>query len=306
MRSLQIFVRDNFRKMPDDIQLLTWRELWNETTERCGDRMMARWLCEHASGAERNEFDDILGEHATTRCVAHLDAMLQRLDAGEPLQYVMGRWAFRHLDVMVDSRVLIPRPETELLVDIVLQHCNARRRKNQKFLIADVGTGSGVIGLSILAEMPLDTAEVWMTDISDDAVHVARANAAGIGRAATHGRFAVGHWCEALPKDVMGHFDVIVSNPPYIAQGDAEVDEAVRTWEPHGALFSGNDGLDDIRILVAQAPQWLKPAGLLVVEMGYRQADDVQKIFRDAGLVDVVVHRDLAGLDRFVSGITPH
>ena len=292
--------------MPDDSHLLTWRELWNETTEKCGDRITARWLCEHASGAERDEFDDILGERATTRCVAHLDAMMQRLSTGEPLQYVMGRWAFRHLDVLVDARVLIPRPETELLVDIVLQHCSTRSRGDGKFLIADVGTGSGVIGLSILAEMPMDAVEVWMTDISEEAIHVARANAAGIGRAATHARFSVGNWCEALPDEALRRFDVIASNPPYIALDDAHIETSVRAWEPHGALFSGDDGLDDMRVLVGQAPRWLKPAGLLVVEMGHQQAHDVQKIFHEAGFVDVVLHRDLAGLDRFVSGIAPH
>lgn len=243
--------------MSETSEYLTWRRLWNETTENRGDRVEARWLCEHASGADGVEFDEILDEHPSTRALAHLDAMLARLATGEPLQYVMGRWAFRHLDVMVDSRVLIPRPETELLVDIVVEHCHKRRTSQYRFRIADLGTGSGVIGLSVLSEMPTDSCEVWMTDSSDDAINVARANAAGIGRAATWARFAVGSWCDALASDTRGTFDVIVSNPPYIADDDAEVDDSVRRWEPPSALFSGPDGLDDVRVLASQAPQWL-------------------------------------------------
>lgn len=292
--------------MSDTAHLLTWRQLWTQTTETVGDRIAARWLCEHASGADRQEFDEILDEHATARCVAHLDAMLKRLGKGEPLQYVMGRWAFRQLDVMVDKRVLIPRPETELIVDIVVEHCQQRRTDKKKMLIADVGTGSGVIGLSLLCEMPLDSCEVWMTDQSVDALDVARANAAGIGRAATHARFAAGNWCDALPSQLIGQCDVIVSNPPYIADSDSAVEESVRAWEPPAALFAGADGLDDIRIIVDQATRWLCPSGLLVVEMGYQQADAVKQLFVDAGFGDVVVHRDVAGHNRFVSGIHRH
>lgn len=289
--------------MSENFQHLTWRQLWTQTTETVGDRVAARWLCEHASGADREEFDEILDEKATVRCVAHLDAMLKRMEAGEPLQYVMGRWAFRHLDVMVDNRVLIPRPETELLVDIVVEHCQQQQAHKKKMLIADVGTGSGVIGLSLLFEMPLDSCEVWMTDESEDALDVARANAAGIGRAATQARFATGNWCDALPAHATGQFDVIVSNPPYIAESDVEVEESVRAWEPSGALFAGTDGLDDIRTIIDQAGRWLCPSGLLVVEMGYQQAHAVKQLFADAGYGDIVVHRDLVGHDRFVSGI---
>ncbi|MEY3806092.1 MAG: protein methyltransferase HemK [Actinomycetota bacterium] len=296
-------MRDSYRKMSESSEYLTWRRLWNETAEKRGDRVEARWLCEHASGTQGVEFDEILDEHPTTRCLAHLDAMLTRLETGEPLQYVMGRWAFRHLDVMVDSRVLIPRPETELLVDIVVDHCRERRVAQQKLLIADLGTGSGVIGLSVLAEMPPDSCEVWMTDISDDAINVARANAAGIGRSATWARFAVGSWCDALPIELRGNVDVIVSNPPYIADNDPAVDDSVRQWEPRSALFAGPDGLDDVRVIAAQAAQWLTPGGMLAIEIGYQQGDQVRDIFESAGLSGIAVHRDLAGHDRFVSGI---
>ena len=291
--------------MPDLDNYRTWRQLLSEATQNCGNRVTARWLCEHASGADGTEFEEILDEQATTRCVAHLDAMLARLATGEPLQYVMGRWAFRYLDVMVDARVLIPRPETEVLAGIVIEQCRSMHATGNEVLVADMGTGSGVIGLSVLSEMPLESCTVWMTDISEDALHVARANAVGIGRAATRARFGVGNWCAALPDDCGRQFDVIVANPPYIAVNDAEVDASVRQWEPHTALFSGDDGLGDIRQIVDQSRFWLRPGGMLGIEMGYQQGAAVQSLFLDNGFVDVVIHRDLADRERFATGFLP-
>jgi release factor glutamine methyltransferase len=280
----------------------TWRQLLDETTDTCGNRTTARWLCEHASGADGVAFDEILDELATTRCVVHLDAMLSRWATGEPLQYVLGRWAFRYLDVMVDSRVLIPRPETEVLAGIVIDHCRAVASSGRHVLVADVGTGSGVIGLSVLSEMAVDTCTVWMTDESDDAIDVARANAVGIGRAATGARFGVGNWCDALPQAQRQQFDVIVANPPYIAEGDVDIEDSVKLWEPHSALFSGNDGLDDISVIVEQSTSWLCDRGMLAIEMGYRQGDVVQELFVQHGFIDVTVHRDLADRERCVTG----
>ena len=272
------------------------------TADIVDDRVAAKWLCEHASGCDVDEFREILDDLVSQRCGLHLDDMVRRYLGGEPLQYVMGRWSFRHLDLMVDQRVLIPRPETELIVDIVRQHL---ADQDPSFVIADLGTGSGAIGLSLLYELPLESSTVYMTDSSSDAIDVARANAIGIGRCATGARFAVGEWWHALPHDIAGTVDVVVSNPPYIAVGDAEVEQSVNTWEPHGALFAGSDGLNDIRIIVYDAPTWLRPGGMLVLEMGYTQADAVSQLFTDAGFTQVQVHKDLAGLDRFVSGITP-
>lgn len=285
--------------MADASGHITWRELWKNTTEIVGDRAVARWLCETASGCDAQEFDAELHELVSARSGLHLDAMVRRVLSGEPVQYVMGRWAFRHLDLMVDPRVLIPRPETELIVDHVHSFLTSRPAPH---VIADVGTGSGAIGLSLLHELPLSSADVWMTDVSPDAIDVARANAAGIGRPAAKAKFAVGSWCDALPVTLEGSFDVIVSNPPYIAVNDPEVDESVLTHEPHSALFAGDDGLADIRVLCSQVSQWLAPGGLLIVEMGYTQADAVRSLFVDAGLTNVETHLDLAGKPRFTAG----
>jgi release factor glutamine methyltransferase len=215
----------------------------------------------------------------------------------------MGRWAFRRLDLLVDSRVLIPRPETELLVEHVTRYAMQKIRDvGRGVTIVDLGTGSGAVGLSLLHELPFESAEVWMTDMSEDALHVARANAAGVGRNAVGARFGQGSWYEALPSDLLGSLDAIVSNPPYIAVGDSLVGDSVLKWEPHNALFAGKDGLNDLRIIVAGATDWLAPGGLLAVEMGFTQAAVVTQLFESAGFNHVSVHKDLAGLDRFVTG----
>lgn len=282
---------------------LTWREMVKRTEGEVRDRTVARWLCEHASGCDSDEFGGILDELVSERSAQHLHSMLARYATGEPLQYVMGRWAFRRLDLLVDSRVLIPRPETELLVEHVTRYAMQKIRDvGRGVTIADLGTGSGAVGLSLLHELPFESAEVWMTDMSEDALHVARANAAGVGRNAVGARFGQGSWYEALPSDLLGSLDAIVSNPPYIAVGDSLVGDSVLKWEPHNALFAGKDGLNDLRIIVAGATDWLAPGGLLAVEMGFTQAAVVTQLFESAGFNHVSVHKDLAGLDRFVTG----
>ena len=285
---------------------VTWREMVKRTQGEVGERTVAQWLCEPASGCDANEFSDILDELVSERSAQHLQSMLSRYAAGEPLQYVMGRWAFRRLDLLVDSRVLIPRPETELLVEHVTRYALQKIRDfGRGVAIADLGTGSGAVGLSVLHELPFESAEVWMTDISEDALHVARANAAGVGRNAVGARFGHGSWYGALPEDLRGSLDVIVSNPPYIATGDPLVGESVLKWEPHSALFAGKDGLNDLRVVVSGATDWLVPGGLLAVEMGFTQATVVSQLFEVAGFKNLSVHKDLAGLDRFVTGTAP-
>jgi len=276
---------------------ITWRTLWAETTSVVGDRNAARWLCEVASGADGAEFVDELDEPATERMVHHLDAMVVRVRAGEPLQYVLGRWGFRYLDVMVDRRVLIPRPETELLVERAMAAVVGRPRPLK---VVDLGTGSGVIGLSIASELWHDGMQVWLTDASDDALDVARANTAGIGRAAAGVRVCRGEWFDALPDDLRGRLDLVVSNPPYIAHDDPLVEPIVRDWEPGMALFAQDGGLAHVRRIVADAVHWLAPAGALALEIGTGQGDAVADLMRAAGLVDVEVGHDLAGHTRFV------
>jgi release factor glutamine methyltransferase len=275
---------------------VSWRELWNETATTVG-RPQARWMCEVASGCDGEEFLAELNHPATERAVAHLDAMLARLATGEPLQYVLGRWGFRHLDLMVDRRVLIPRPETESVVETALALARTLARP---IVCVDLGTGSGAIGLSLALELPIDGVTVWMTDRSADALDVARANAAGIGRAAANVRLAEGDWFDALPDSLRGGLAVVVSNPPYVRDDDSELESVVRDWEPGGALFAGADGLNAIRRLAADAPHWLQPGGWLVVEIGATQGSEVSALFDQAAFDSVEVRCDLNGLDRIV------
>ena len=281
--------------MPGDA--VTIRELWAQTADAVGSRAEARWLCEVAVALDGDEFSEGLDEPATERMVAHLDAMVARYRAGEPLQYVLGRWGFRRLDLAVDRRVLIPRPETELVAEAAIALARAAPGGR---VVADLGTGSGAIGLSLAVELPLDGTTVWITDVSEDALAVARANLAGIGRAARNVRVAAGSWFDALPPDV--RCDVIVSNPPYVAEGSPLLDDGVREWEPAGALFAGADGLDAIRALVAGAPGRLRPGGWLVIEHGADQGGAVRDLLLAAGYRRVETRQDLAGLDRCTLG----
>ena len=273
------------------------RELLNTTGAALGATHEARWLCEVATGLDGAEFDEALDELVTQRVVAHLDAMLQRYGDGEPLQYVLGRWGFRHLDLAIDRRVLIPRPETELVAEVAIELAAAAPGPR---LVADLGTGSGAIGLSLAAELPLFDTTVWITDVSEEAIAVARANLAGIGRGASNVRVGVGSWFEALPAGE--RFDVIVSNPPYVANGSPDLAAGVADWEPAAALFSGDDGLDDIRTLVAGAHDHMRDGGWLVLEIGFEQGNAVAELMERARFRDVEVRPDLAGHDRLAVG----
>ena len=280
---------------------VTWRALLAETAVVIGDRTRARWLCEVASASvDGDEFLTRLDEAATVRMVSHLDSMVARYRTGEPLQYVLGEWSFRHITLTVDRRVLIPRPETELVAEAAIElasRCGPTRA------VADLGTGSGAIGLSMAYELPRLGTEVWITDASVDAVDVARANLAGIGPAAANVRVAHGSWFDALPAGTK--FDVIVSNPPYVAVGSPDLEPNVGDWEPADALFAGLDGLDDIRILAAGAPDWLCPGGALVLEIGADQARAVDDIMRGAALVDIEIRKDLSDRDRIAIARRP-
>ena len=283
---------------PDDT--VTWRELLAETVALLSDAQHARWICETATSSTPDEFRELRDEPAGERAVAHLDAMVARARSGEPIQYVLGAWAFRRLDLTVDERVLIPRPETELVAEVAIGLAAAFGPTRT---VLDLGTGSGAIGLAMADELPLDGTSVWLTDASGDALAVARANLAGIGRSAQNVRIAEGSWFDALPDGVW--FDVIVSNPPYVADGSDEAESIVTEWEPGSALFAGPDGLDDLRLIIAAAPSWLSPGGWLVVEHGHDQGGAVSELFRSVGFVDVETRRDLAGLDRFGLGRRP-
>ena len=278
---------------------ITWRQLWDETASLTG-RPPARWLCEEASGAFGTEFLDVLDAAVTERSMAHFDAMLARWSAGEPLQYVLGHWSFRHLDLLVDQRVLIPRPETELVAQVAIElvRNSASQWPERPIPVADLGTGSGALGLSLAFELPRGLVAVWLTDLSPDALDVARANTAGLGMAGASVQFSQGEWFAALPVTLKGSLGLVVSNPPYIAHGDPAVEQSVREWEPALALYADDDGLADVRTIAAGAAQWLRPGGWLVLEIGTGQGAVVAAVLTEAGFADVEIRPDLAGHDR--------
>lgn len=255
----------------------------------------ARRIVEQAAGLEPSEFYGALDTAATVRGVAHFDSMLARRLTGEPLQYVLGRWGFRHLDLAVDKRVLIPRPETEIVTEFGLRELHRQASPELELLAVDLGTGSGAIGLSLAVERT--DVRVICTDLSPDAVSVARANLAGIGRPATRVQILEGAWFAALPAEAIGSFHLVISNPPYVATGD-ELPSDVADWEPHGALFAGEDGLDDVRVLIPGAVEWLAESGALVMELGEPQLDEAASLADEIGYSRVEVHRDLTGRDR--------
>jgi release factor glutamine methyltransferase len=268
----------------------------------------ARWMVERVSGYDGVELVMGEGEAASAPAIRHLDDMLERRAAGEPLQYVLGRWDFLGLDLFVDRRVLVPRPETERVAQVALDEAlrlGARRGAHDPwgagatgYAVADLGTGSGAIALALARELP--DAEVWATDVSADALAVARANLAGIGSAATRVRIGHGSWFDALPGELRGRLKVVVSNPPYVAETEVpELPPVVADWEPRLALVSGPTGLEAIDAIVREAPAWLDPQGaVLVLELAPHQAAPATELARAAGFAEVEVHRDLADRER--------
>jgi release factor glutamine methyltransferase len=287
---------------------ISWRELLDEATRRLSvagsptPAIDARRLVERASGAEGGELVMILDSPVTQRGAAHFDAMLTRRSRGEPLQYVLGAWGFRQLDLFVDRRVLIPRPETEILVGHALAELDRRRRSDHVPRVVDLGTGSGAIALAIAFEHP--AVEVWGTDSSADALDVARANLAGLGRPGRRVRLVEGWWFDALPDDLRGTIDVVVTNPPYIADAETlppEVDD----WEPRAALRAGPLGTEACAAIVGRTTEWLAPGGSLVLELAPHQAAEIAALARAEGFVDVAVHEDLTGRPRVLVARAP-
>jgi len=214
---------------------------------------------------------------------------VQRRRDGEPVAYITGHRGFWTLDLEVTPATLIPRPETELLVELALA------RMTPKANVADLGTGSGAIALAMARECP--TASVVATDASIDALAVAERNATKHG--IRNVRFAHGDWLAPLAGE---RFDLIVSNPPYIEADDPHLGQGDLRFEPASALASGADGLDDIRRIVAQARDHLAPGGWLLMEHGWNQGAAVRAVLSAAGYRDVLTVQDLEQRDRVSGG----
>ncbi len=209
---------------------------------------------------------------------------------GQPLAYLLGERSFWAFDLEVGPGVLIPRPETELLVELLLDKLDEAPK-----LVADLGTGSGAIALALAWERP--DWQLLATDSSDEALGYARRNAVRLGL--KNITFAHGSWCAALPGVF---FDALVSNPPYIAAGDEHLQQGDLRYEPQSALIAADQGLADIRQIAEQARTRLRPGAWLLLEHGYRQGAEVRAILAGLAYHEVETHRDLAGHERLTCG----
>lgn len=224
----------------------------------------------------------------TDEQMAHLQRLVDRRARREPISHITGTRAFWMHDFQVTADVLDPRPDTETLVDSALAH--------PFDTVLDLGTGSGCILLSLLHERPVACG--LGTDVSDAALRVARRNAAAVG-VSNRAEWRVSDWF----TDVTGTFDLIVSNPPYIARSEMPDLAPELAFEPRGALTDEGDGLSAYRAITAGAPRFLAAGGRLMVEIGPTQARDVTAFFHAAGLENVTTHPDLDGRDRVISGV---
>ncbi|MDR7134898.1 release factor glutamine methyltransferase [Lysobacter niastensis] len=240
------------------------------------------WLFAHA--------DDPIPEDAAGRFAA----LVERREAGEPVAYLTGRRGFWRFDLRVTQATLIPRPETERLVELALE----RIPSDADITLADLGTGSGAIALALASERP--RARMVATDASAEALAVAESNAAEIGL--RNVEFRLGDWLAPLKGE---RFALIASNPPYIARDDAHLGQGDLRHEPLSALASGIDGLDAIRIIARDALAHLHPGGWLLLEHGWEQGEAVRGILDAAGWLEVATHGDLEDRDRVTLGRAP-
>ncbi|MGJ0485066.1 MAG: peptide chain release factor N(5)-glutamine methyltransferase [Methylomicrobium sp.] len=225
------------------------------------------------------------------RQIRHFQALLQQRRQGTPIAYLTGRREFWSREFQVTPEVLIPRPETELLIEISL----SLFPKDQPANIIDLGTGSGIIAITLAKELP--GAAVTATDLSLTALNVAKRNAAD--HRADHIRFLYSNWFNAVPPV---NFDLVISNPPYIAEDDRHLGQGDVRFEPRTALTAPRQGLADIQTIADAARRYLKTGGHLLIEHGFDQEQAVQSIFRDLGYDSVRTHKDLSGQPRATYG----
>lgn len=279
----------------DDVMLDTQSthsaDAWLRAARDRIDAIDAELLLAHALGCERTWLYAHRTDAVPCAAGAAFASLLARREAGEPVAHLVGRRGFWTLDLAVTADTLIPRPETERLVELALERIPAETRAH----VADLGTGSGAIALALASERP--RSRIVAVDRSEPALAVARTNATAAGIANVE--FRRGDWFEPLHGE---RFDVIVSNPPYIADGDPHLEHGDLRYEPMIALASGHDGLDAIREIVIHARPHLADGGLLLLEHGWTQGAAVRALLSTEGFTDVVTERDLEDRDRVTLG----
>ncbi len=254
-------------------------------------RLNAELIVGHTLALERMQLYMQFERPLTAAELEKIRPLVRRRAQREPLQYVLGETEFSDLKLKVDRRALIPRPETELLVELLA----GRLAATPPARILDLGTGTGAIALALAAKFP--SARIFAVDTSEDALALARENAA-LTNLAERVQWLRSDWFAAVPADE--RFELIVSNPPYLTPEEtAETQPEVRGFEPVSALTGGLDGLADLRRIVADAPHWLAPGGLLALETGIAQHAALRDLATAAGLSSTESHPDLTNRDRF-------
>ena len=278
-------------------EAMDWTVRYLEEHEVSEPRRSTEWLLSTATGLSRVELYAYRERPLTIDERASFRVGIERRAAGEPLQHVTGEVPFRKIVIKVGSGVFIPRPETEVLVDVGLEHLS---RRPPSPVVIDLCTGSGAVAVAVAAE--LDEARVWAVDTEAAAVDAACDN---VGRIGVADRVQVfrGDLYAPLPRGLFGKVDLILANPPYIPTRDlADLPDEVASYEPARALDGGLDGLDTVRRIASDAPDWLAPGGMLALEVDEGRAGEAADVLHQ-GLSEVHVRRDLAGRDRIVCGI---
>lgn len=255
-------------------------------------RLEAEVLLAHTLNCSRSHLYTWPEQHLTGQQSQAFSSLMRRRLRGEPIAYITGTREFWSLALRVTPDTLIPRPETELMVERALEIIQDRPTAR----IADLGTGSGAIAAALASELP--KCQIVATDSSVPALAVAKTNFTDLGL--HHIQLYLGHWLAALPATEI--FDLILSNPPYVAEYDPHLQEDGLPWEPTSALVSGKDGLDDIRHLIKNAPQHLTSQGWLILEHGFDQGSAVRQLFSEAGYQAIITHHDLEQRERLTEG----
>ena len=277
-------------------RVLTWAAEDLRARDSDTPRLDAELLLAHALGVTRIDLIVDRDRPLSDEELAKYRGYHKRRRAAEPVAYMLGFREFYGRPFKVDPRVLIPRPDTETLVDVAL-----RRTKERSLSLSalDLCTGSGCVAITIAKERP--TLRVLGTDVSEDALVVARENAVRLG-ALPAAFFKSSDLFEAIEAD--GPFALITANPPYIAEGEKLADTIVK-HEPHVALFGGADGLTITKRIVEEAPRFLEPGGVLAMELGAEQASEIAATFEKRGFVELERTKDYGGIERVVSGVWP-
>jgi release factor glutamine methyltransferase len=291
------------------------RDLLLDVASRLGSATEARWMLEEAIGKRKGGIASARNgamatpQMATPQDVSRLEEMVRRRLGGEPLQYVLGAWAFRTLELTVDPRVLIPRPETEVVVGHALDELALSAAESgdpTEILAADLGTGSGAIALSLAVEGPERIGgtplRVWATDKDESSLELALHNSEDVSSShpgMANVTFVRGSWFGALPRELEGQLSLAVANPPYISESEwDDLDPVVRDYEPRPAIVAGPLGTEAIDEILNAAPEWLRPNGTLVLEIAPHQAEDAVLRAIVSGFDAVVVRKDFADRSR--------